>query len=260
MDPTIAEAVGDVMLLLHTRARGEPAPLLESAIARFALTYAEAGATKKATMDILHGLVDQAVASADISQLAIATIADEMQRDSIARCARMFDVFHHRSRSLETPAIPSRLGTGTASGGAFSARQAIPHGGGPMELAFAFACGIFTVRLGGRYAVQEGQVALRAVLPDPSAARVTGTVIDLRESTDFAMRSRAELESVGLYVAGLRERLGGRMAILVRDEVEYGLSRVVAAWAGLNGLPVRSFFDEGGAIAWLRGDEGPDAA
>jgi hypothetical protein len=129
-----------------------------------------------------------------------------------------------------------------------------------MELAFAFASGIFTVRLGGRYAVEEGQVALRAVLPDPNAARVRGTVIDLRESADFPKRSRAELESVGRYVATLREELGGRMAIVVGDEVGYGLSRVLAAWAGVNGLPVRSFYDEGGAIAWLRNDESPDVA
>jgi len=245
MDPRIAEAVGDVMLLLHTRARGEPAPLLEPAIARFALTFAEVGATKKATLDLLQGLVDQAVASADVSRLPIARIADELQRDSIARCAQMFDAFRHRSRKSATLA---------------STEQPIPLMGRQMELAFAFSSGIFTIRLGGRYAVEDGQVALRGVLPDPNAARVRGTVIDLRESTDFPKRSRAELESVGRYVATLREELGGRMAIVVRDDVAYGLSRVLAAWAGVNGLPVRSFFDEFGAIAWLRSDESPDAA
>jgi hypothetical protein len=260
VDPRIAEAVGDVMLLLHTRARGEAAPLLEPAIARFALTFVESGATKQATIDLLQGLVDQAVASADISRLPIARIADELQRDSIVRCARLFDVFLDRCRSPDTPAGPAHFASRSAMLGASSAEIAIPSRGPRMELRFAFTSGIVTVRLGGRYGVEDGQVALRAVLPDPTAIRVRGTVIDLRESTDFPKRSRAELESVGTYVATLREELGGRLAIVVRDQVGYGLSRVLAAWAGVNGLPVRSFFDERGAIAWLSDEEGPDAA
>jgi hypothetical protein len=128
-----------------------------------------------------------------------------------------------------------------------------------MELGFGFAAGIVTIRLAGEYMIADAKTAIRMVVPGDKYA-VRGTLIDLRESRSLATRSRAELETIGTYLADLREELGGRVAIVVGGQLAYGLTRVAAAWAGVNGLPIRTFFDETSAVAWLSDRESPDAA
>src|SRR4051812_22928634 len=94
MDQRLAEAVGDVMLLLHTRARDEPAPLLDKAIIRFAHHFAEAGVSKRATLDVLQGMIDQAVAASDLTSTRIVQIADELQTGAPVLCAQAYDGLH----------------------------------------------------------------------------------------------------------------------------------------------------------------------
>jgi hypothetical protein len=129
-----------------------------------------------------------------------------------------------------------------------------------MHLAFGFTAGIVTIRLAGEYLLADAKTAVRMVLPG-AAYGVRGTVLDLRESQSVRTRTRAELETIGTFFGELREDLGGRLALVVNGQLAYGLSRVVVAWAGINGLPVRSFFDEASAVAWLKGDPAdPDAS
>lgn len=87
----LAEAVGDVMLLLHTRMRGEAAPLLEAAIRRLAEVFSGEGASKETVLGVLRGLIDQAVASADLTNPAIVRIAGELQSRPLLICAEAYD-------------------------------------------------------------------------------------------------------------------------------------------------------------------------
>jgi hypothetical protein len=130
-----------------------------------------------------------------------------------------------------------------------------------VHIVFGFVAGIVTIRLAGQYLVADAKTAIRMVLPGDTY-ELRGTVLDLRESQSVRTRTRAELEAIGTFFAELRQNLGGRLALVVNDQLAYGLTRVVAAWAGINGLPVRAFFDEASAVAWLKGDpvDPPDAA
>ncbi len=222
MDPRLAEAVGDVMLLLHTRTRGEPAPLLDPAIARFARYLAEIGVSRRATLDLLQGLIDQAVAAGDLTAPRIVDIADELQGRGMALCADAYDV--------------------VADPTAYSRR---------MELDFGFDAGIVKVRIAGRYQSADMRTALESVLPGAAQADVRGTLIDLRGSESIDTRERNEMESTGSFLASLRSQLGGRLAILVQSDAAYALTRVAAVWAGAEGLLVHIDRNERTALAWL---------
>jgi hypothetical protein len=223
MDQQLAEAVGDLMLLLHTRTRAEPAPLLDAAIARFAQHFAAIGVSKRATLDVLQGLIDQAVAAGDLTQGKIVAIADELQSRAPVLCATAYDAVHASSDD--------------------------PHS---MELAFGIDGGVVTLRVAGRYSPQHAKNALQALLPDAERAGVRGTLIDLRDSASIDSRAREEMESFGEFLASLSAQLGGRLALVVRSETAYGLTRVAALWAGAGGLVVHIDRNERRALAWLR--------
>jgi len=87
----LAEAVGDVMLLLHTRLRGEPALLLEPAVRRLAEVFSSEGASKATVIGVLQGLIDQAVAFADHTDPAILRIVEELHGPLLSICAAACD-------------------------------------------------------------------------------------------------------------------------------------------------------------------------
>ena len=230
MDRKLAEAVGDVMLLLHTRTRDEPAPLLDAAIARFGRHFAEIGVSKRTTLDVLQGLIDQAVAAGDLTLLRISEIADELQSRLPVLCARAYDAVHSDT--------------------------ADPHS---MELAFGVDAGIITLRVAGRYSTDHARRALQELLPDAAKAGARGTLIDLRASASIDSRAREEMESFGSFLGSLREPFGGRLALVVQSDAAYSLTRVAAVWAGAGGLIVHIDRNERRALAWLR-QQGADAS
>jgi hypothetical protein len=83
----LAEAVGDVMLLLHTRVRGEPAPLLEAAVLRLGRVFSGEGASEATALGVLQGLIDQAIGYADLTDLAILRIVEDLQSGLLPICA-----------------------------------------------------------------------------------------------------------------------------------------------------------------------------
>ena len=87
----LAEAVGDVMLLLHTRVRGEAAPLLEAAVRRLAEVFSSEGASKETVLGVLRGLIDQAVATADLTNPAIVRVVGELESRPLLICAEAYD-------------------------------------------------------------------------------------------------------------------------------------------------------------------------
>jgi hypothetical protein len=120
-----------------------------------------------------------------------------------------------------------------------------------MQISFRFDHAIVTVRFFGEYAFDDAKAAFLLVLPDVKSAHVRGTLVDVSESWSFLTRSQLELESIGVFVASVRELLGARMAILARTDMTYDLACVVGASARKQGLPVRIFRKEEAARAWL---------
>lgn len=223
MDQRLAEAVGDLMLLLHTRTRSEPAPLLDAAIVRFARHFAAIGVSRRAMLDVLQGLIDQAVASSDLTSDTIVGIADELQSRVPALCARAYDSAH--------PVVADP---------------------GSMKLSVGIDAGIATLRVAGRYPPAGVMAAIEAVLAATGHAPINGTLIDLRDSQSIESRARAEMESTGALLASLRNQFGGRVAVVVRSDIAYSQVRVAAIWAGANGLVVHVDRNERRALAWLR--------
>jgi hypothetical protein len=223
MDEKLAEAIGDVMLLLHMRTRDEPAPLLDAAITRFARHFASVGVSKRATLDVLQGLIDQAVATGDLTSSRFVPIADALQSRLPVLCAKAYDAVH-------LAAVPSRS----------------------IELAFGFDAGIVIVRVAGQYPPEDAKTVLEAALPGTAHPEVRGTLIDLRESESIDTRGRDEMESFGAFLGSLRRQLGGRLAIVVRSDAAYSLTRVAAVWAGADGLVVHIDRNERRALAWLQ--------
>lgn len=87
----LAEAVGDVMLLLHARLSGETAPLLEAAVRRLAWVFSGEGASEATALGVLQGLIDQAIGYADLTDPAILRIVDELRGRLPSICVAAYD-------------------------------------------------------------------------------------------------------------------------------------------------------------------------
>ncbi len=76
-----------------------------------------------------------------------------------------------------------------------------------------------------------------------------GVLADLRE-IEFAP-SAPEIEHFGRALARFKESFQGRIAVLVKGQLMFGLARMTCSVAEANGFPMRPFTDLEEACAWL---------
>lgn len=118
----------------------------------------------------------------------------------------------------------------------------------PYDVAFVPAEQIVRVRAHGEIDVSTCAGALRHVARDPQLESGMKLVMDLREvSLDL---SPEECRDMGQLHAQLLS--SHRSAVLVSSPLAFGLVRMMAAHATMDGATVMPFYDEGEALAWLR--------
>ena len=119
-----------------------------------------------------------------------------------------------------------------------------------MTPAYRIEDGILYIITGPRFDTEAlAQVAGRA-LEDPEFKPPMSLLIDLRESEESA--SSQEIMRRASMLGEHRELFGGRAAVVVSDELHFGLSRIGSAWADGHGVNVEVFRDLDAAVVWLR--------
>lgn len=88
---------------------------------------------------------------------------------------------------------------------------------------------------------------LTQILRDPRFRAGMRVLIDARALVD--VRTRAQMDSALARLSPLSSRLGG-VALLVADDVHYGVSRQFAVFAERYGIEVRVFRDQARAQSW----------
>jgi hypothetical protein len=103
------------------------------------------------------------------------------------------------------------------------------------------------------WSVEEMQGAIGAVASDPDFDPAMGVVVDFTRVT--TVPASAEIEQYMAYLGGQSERRNVKRAILVANDLQYGMARMAAAYGEHYSLRVQVYRDLDEALAWLC-DEG----
>lgn len=90
--------------------------------------------------------------------------------------------------------------------------------------------------------------AIRQLALNPKLKRGMRLVLDLREAS--LVLSSEETENLARLHADLL--CGHRMALLVSRPVDFGVVRMMAAYASIDGAAIMPLHDEAEALEWLR--------
>ena len=114
------------------------------------------------------------------------------------------------------------------------------------------AAGTVTVTGEGDITHEEDLACFGAVLGNPAYRPGMGLLLDYRKRSSVATTDQVkEFVEAG---AKLREALGdSRLAVVVSEEIAYGMSRMYSMLAESESVPTRSFRDIGEAMHWLGG-------
>jgi hypothetical protein len=101
----------------------------------------------------------------------------------------------------------------------------------------------------GPYDDAELRASWQSAFEDPAFREGMPALVDSRKSV--ANPSRDDLVERAEFLAGLRDRIGPRLAFVVGDALRFGLARMVAVFAEESGLEIQVFEDARRAEAWL---------
>lgn len=121
-----------------------------------------------------------------------------------------------------------------------------------MPVAYDFTRGVLRLTMQGASSPGEVTAMIDAALQDERRPTLRGLLLDARESTTAAKRSSAQIRGLAEEVARRAAEFGGRLALLAKSDVVYGLMRMGEVWVQASGkVQSRVFRDEDEALAWL---------
>lgn len=90
----------------------------------------------------------------------------------------------------------------------------------------------------GEYSLAEMDSVFAAALADPAARDLIGVLLDLRLSLSMSRRSTTDLHDVAAFYASMKDRIGGKVAVLTASDAAFGLGRMASVTAEHLGLAV----------------------
>jgi hypothetical protein len=120
----------------------------------------------------------------------------------------------------------------------------------PVSTKIDAKAGVVVNTVSGKLTAAAFTATLRALIDNHEFQPGMGIVWDLRKGTVVGLKAD-EIKGVVYYVANRVEARGrGRLAIVVSQDVDYGIGRMFAAYAEQIGIERRVFRDLEEAIHW----------
>ena len=120
-----------------------------------------------------------------------------------------------------------------------------------MPVTYTLRSGLLTVKPSGEYTPADFIAAFHAGIDDPDCPTPVALLLDMRESVSFASRSVAEIRGAAEHVGPYADRVGGRVAVLVGSDVQFGLARMGSVFTEGVGVVAEVFREEARALLWL---------
>ena len=121
----------------------------------------------------------------------------------------------------------------------------------PIRWRFDTAGGFALMSVSDPYTIDEWRTAMTAILEAPVSRSHVAILVDRRDTQPLSTQS---VEEMTRFLAEYQAELaGGRAAILVSDEVNFGMGRMTQLRSRLEipNTTIRTFRSYDDAIAWL---------
>ena len=120
-----------------------------------------------------------------------------------------------------------------------------------MPVSYSFEGRIFRLKNQGVSTVDEVVAAFEAALDDPDYPEHAVLLWDIRESVSLKERSAGELQAIALRLGPKAHRHSNSSAIVVSDDLYYGLMRMATAYGDEFESNSKLFRDEAEAVEWI---------
>ena len=102
----------------------------------------------------------------------------------------------------------------------------------------------------GKYEYDEARSRIMDALTDPRSPTPLAMLVDISQSE--SRRTPDELRELADLFGAHREKLGGHVAFVAAEPLQYGLARMLEIFSDSRAVTVRVFNDDDEALAWLR--------
>ena len=127
-----------------------------------------------------------------------------------------------------------------------------------MPVTHLFQGNVFCLKCVGYYGVQELKKTFLAGLADPQCPPHPALMFDVRASTSLTTRTSAEIQDVARFLGEHADAIGRRCAVLVTEDVHFGLIRMGSTYTQDTGVQTEIFRDMSEALTWLGTASNPD--
>ena len=120
-----------------------------------------------------------------------------------------------------------------------------------MPVTWHFDNRIIVLDMRGEYGIDALQEALLGALDDTRCPSDAVLLFDMQHSESIRERSAEDVRAMARFLARHAARFGNRLAMLVGNDLAYGLMRVGAVHAEAAGVEPMVFRDADAARGWL---------
>lgn len=109
----------------------------------------------------------------------------------------------------------------------------------------------------GHYEPKDIIDSFEAALTDPRCPEEFFMLVDATKSESLGKRSPSDIRYVAEYLGPYRNRIHGRVAVVARSGLHFGLSRMGSAYSDNVGVTADVFLTIPEALEWLRSGKAP---
>lgn len=120
-----------------------------------------------------------------------------------------------------------------------------------MPVEYSIRGGVLTLEMVGIYEPRDMVRAFLEAMDDPECPQPVGLLLDVSRSESLATRPAQEIRKMAEYLGPYSDRIGGRVAVVAPEDVQFGLSRIGAAHSEGIGVNARVFRSAAEAVRWL---------
>ena len=111
--------------------------------------------------------------------------------------------------------------------------------------------GVVVLMFQGDTSDPEIEAAMAGLDADPGLPRPCRLLVDVRGSSSLGQRSPEAIRGLVEIMTRHGDRFGWRLAVLVAQDVQFGMARMASAFGDTRALDIHAFRDDGEARAWL---------